>query len=135
MVSSLHNLGCIHSSRVSLYHCPRFNSPNATLCIYLWTFTFLRQKAPEPPNQMTSNFVGYLIYSGKMHIYKKECEVSVAFLFEMLLFPHLNTLYRPPNAIVELLKAKRKSTMHGILNGDSHTFRCLNPYDLWPKHS
>ena len=45
--------------------------------IYLWTFKFLRQKACEPLNQMTSNFVGYLIYSGKMHIYKKKYEVSV----------------------------------------------------------
>ena len=45
--------------------------------IYLWTFKFLRQKACEPLNQMTSNFVGYLIYVGKMHIYKKKCEVSV----------------------------------------------------------
>ena len=30
----------------------------------MWTFKFLRQKASEPLNQMTSNFVGYLIYSG-----------------------------------------------------------------------
>ena len=101
----------------------------------MWTFKFLRQKASEPLNQMTSNLIGYLIYSGKKHIYKRKCEVSVVFLFEILLFPHLNTLYRPTNAIVKLFEAKRKSTMHGILNGDSHTFRCLNPYDLWPKHS
>ena len=101
--------------------------------IYLRTFKLLRQKASEPLNQMTSNFVGYLISSGKMHIYKKKCEVSVGFfLFEMLLFPHLN---RRTNSIVKLFKAKRKSTTRGILNGDSHTYQCLNPNDLWPKHS
>ena len=48
---------------------------------HLWTFKFLKQKACEPLNQMTSNFVGYLIYSGKMHIYKKKCEVSVGLFF------------------------------------------------------
>ena len=116
--------------------------PALYLSIYLYLnyicglSNFLRQKASEPLNQIISNFLGYLIFSGKMHIYKRKCEVSVVFfLFEILLFPHLNTLYRPTNAIVKLFKAKRKSIMHGILNDDSHTFRCLNPYDLWPKHS
>ena len=76
---------------------------------------FLKQEASESLNQMISNFVGYLTYSGKMHIYKRKCEVSVVvfFFFEILLFPHLNTIYRPTNAIVKLFKAKRKSTMHG----------------------
>ena len=32
VVSSLHNLGCIHLSQVILYYCPGFNSPNATPC-------------------------------------------------------------------------------------------------------
>ena len=48
--------------------------------IYLWTFKCLRQKASEPLSQMTSNFVGYLIRCGKMHIYKRKCEVSEVFL-------------------------------------------------------
>ena len=55
--------------------------------IYLRTFKFLRQKASESLNQTTSNFVGYLIYSGKMHIYKRKCEVSVVFFVSSFEYP------------------------------------------------
>ena len=63
--------------------------------IYLCTLEFMSRKTPEPLNEMTSNFVGYLICSGRMHIYKMKFKVSAVFLFELLLFPHLHTLYRP----------------------------------------
>ena len=57
-----------------------------TIIIYFWTFKFLRQKAFEPLNQMTSNFLGYLIYSGKMHIYKKNVKFIEFFCLKFYCF-------------------------------------------------
>ena len=89
--------------------------------IYLCTLEFMSRKTPEPLNEMTSNFVGYLIYSSKMFLYKTKCEVSVVFLFEILFFPHLHTLYRPTNDIVKLFTAKRKS-LCTVVRGESFEF-------------